>query len=339
MPAATGICVVIAAKDAASTIGRAIRSALAEPAVTEVVVVDDGSRDRTAEAALALDDGTGRLAALSLDTNMGPAFARNHAIAHSTAPLIAILDADDFFLPGRFARLLAQPDWDLIADNIVFLDAARAAAAPEPAEFAASPRLLGLAEFIDGNVSRRGAPRGELGFLKPVVRRAFLEQHGLRYNEDLRLGEDYELYARALARGGRFTVIHSCGYGAVVRPDSLSGRHRTEDLKRLLDADLSIFESEELNGEAASALARHTRQLEGSHALREFLDIKSRSGLATAGLHAVAHPRTLPAVVGGVFRDKLDAFRVAAAGSRIRPATPRYLLSGEAPRNDGTQPR
>jgi succinoglycan biosynthesis protein ExoU len=338
MSAATGICVIIAAKDAASTIGRAIRSALAEPAVTEVVVVDDGSRDRTAQAALALDDGTGRLAVLSLDTNRGPAFARNHAIAHSAAPLIAILDADDFFLPGRFARLLAQPDWDLIADNIVFLDAAQAAAAPEPVKFAAAPRLLDLAEFIDGNVSRRGAPRGELGFLKPVVRRAFLQQHGLRYNEDLRLGEDYDLYVRALARGGRFKVIHSCGYGAVVRPDSLSGRHRTEDLKRLLDADRSILESEELDGEAAAALARHTRQLEGSHALREFLDVKSRSGLAAAGLHAVAHPRTLPAVVGGVLRDKLDAFGIIGRASRTRPATPRYLMAGEAPRNGRAQP-
>jgi succinoglycan biosynthesis protein ExoU len=339
MTSADGICVVVAAKDAASTIGRAIRSALAEPAVTEVVVVDDGSRDRTAEAALALDDGTGRLFVLRLDRNRGPAFARNHAIAHSAAPLVAILDADDFFLPGRFARILAQPDWDLIADNIVFLDAAQAASPPEAMKFAAAPRLLGLAEFIDGNISRRGAPRGELGFLKPVIRRAFLERHGLGYNEALRLGEDYELYVRVLTRGGRFKIIHSCGYGAVVRPDSLSGRHRTEDLKRLLDADLSILESEELDGQAAAALARHARHLGGSHALRAFLDVKSNSGLAAAGIHAVTNLRALPAVVGGVIRDKLDAFGITGAASRAFPVAPRYLLTGEAPRSGHAQPR
>jgi succinoglycan biosynthesis protein ExoU len=339
MTSAAGICVIIAARDAASTIGRAIRSALGEPEIVEIVVVDDGSQDRTAEAALAADDGTGRLAVLRLERNRGPAFARNHAIAHSAAPLLAILDADDFFLPGRFARLLAQPDSDLIADNIVFLDAAQAAASPQAAQIPAAPRLLGLAEFIDGNVSEHGTRRGEMGFLKPVIRRAFLERHGLRYREDLRLGEDYELYVRALARGGRYRIIHSCGYGAVVRPDSLSGRHRTEDLKRLLDADLSILESEELDREAATALARHARHLHARHALREFLDIKSNSGLAAAGFHALANPRKLPAVVGGIVRDKIDAFTTRGAASRTGPATPRYLLDGDAFRNGRTEPR
>jgi succinoglycan biosynthesis protein ExoU len=311
-----GVCVIIAARDAASTVGRAIRSALVEPEVAEVVLVDDGSRDRTVEAALAADDGTGRLVVLNLDRNRGPAFARNHAIARSTAPLLAILDADDFFLPGRFARLLSQPDWDLIADNIVFLDAAEAAAAPQAAEFAAAPRLLGLAEFIEGNVSRRGARRGELGFLKPVIRRAFLDRHGLRYDEALRLGEDYELYLRALARGGRYRIVHSCGYAAVVRPDSLSGRHRTEDLRRLHEADLSVLESEKLGDAARIALVRHARQVGARHALRRFLDIKSGSGLAAAGIHALANPRALPAIVAGVARDKFASRGTAGVVSR-----------------------
>jgi len=330
MPSATEICVIIAARDAAATIGSAIRSALSEPEVAEIVVVDDGSRDGTAESALAADDGTGRVAVLRLTRNRGPAFARNHAIAHSTAPLLAILDADDFFLPGRFTRLLAQPDWDLIADNIVFLDAALAQNVPETAEFAAAPRLLELAEFIEGNVARRGVRRGELGFLKPVIRRAFLEREELRYDEELRLGEDYELYVRALARGGRYKIVHSCGYAAVVRPDSLSGRHRTEDLGRLRDADLSILESEDLDGAARAALVRHARHVGGRHALRRFLDIRSASGLAAAGIHALADPLALPAIVGGVLRDKIDARGGALAPSHPNSGAPRYLLVADA---------
>ena len=43
------VCVIIAAKDAAATIQRAVRSALREPQVAEVVVVDDGSTDATAQ--------------------------------------------------------------------------------------------------------------------------------------------------------------------------------------------------------------------------------------------------------------------------------------------------
>jgi succinoglycan biosynthesis protein ExoU len=299
-------------------------------------VVDDGSADdATAQAAHAADDGTGRLKVLRLETNRGPAFARTHAIAHSGAPLIAILDAGDFFLPGRFARLLAQQDWDLIADNIVFVDASRETDEPEFVKFDAAPRLLGLAEFVDGNISKRGAPRAETGFLKPVIRRDFLERAALRYREDLRLGEDYEIYVRALARGARYKLIHSCGYGAVVHPDSLSGRHRTADLKRLYEADRSILEHESLSSAEEASIRRHERHVRARYDLRNFLDIKAGSGLAGAGLHGLANPKTLPAIVAGIARDKFDTFASRHARASVDPALPRYLLTAHAAGSTG----
>jgi succinoglycan biosynthesis protein ExoU len=327
MPSEPEICVVIAAKDASRTIGRAVRSALRESEVSEVVVGDDGSADGTADAVRSVDDGTGRLRVLRLKANKGPAFARNHAIAHSESPLIAILDADDFFLPGRFARLLEQRDWDLVADNIVFLDGRHEIAEPDVAEFDAAPRLLDLVDFVEGNISKRGAPRGETGFLKPMIRRDFLERAGLRYREDLRLGEDYDFYVRALARGGRYKLIHGCGYGAVVRPDSLSGRHRTADLKRLYEADRAILGSERLTGEEAAAIRRHERHVRARYELRNFLDIKAQSGIARAGIHGLANPGALPAIVSGIALDKYDAFAARHAQPGVAPAPPRYLLA------------
>lgn len=328
MPSTATVCVIIAAKDAAPTIGRAVGSALREKHVAEVVVVDDGSADRTTEAALAADDGSGRLLILRLDANRGPSFARNHAIAHSSAPLIAILDADDFFLEGRFDRLLDGDDWDFVADNIVFVDALGAGQA-EPAvpDFAAEPRFLDLAGFVEGNISRRGAPRGEIGFLKPVMRRAFLDAHGIRYDEGLWLGEDYDLYARALLEGARYKVVHGCGYGAVVRADSLSGRHRTADLKRLYEADRAILALAQTAGAAKAALHRHERHMRARYELRRFLDVKSDRGLAAAGLHALAHPAALPAIVGGVAADKFAAFSARMGVATAKPTPRRYLLA------------
>ena len=116
------VCVIIAAKNAEETIGRAVRSALSEPETAEVIVVDDGSDDRTMAEAASADDGTGRLEIVQFPVNKGPAAARNHAIEMSSAPLVSILDADDFFFPGRFRRLLAGRDWDFIADNIAFME-------------------------------------------------------------------------------------------------------------------------------------------------------------------------------------------------------------------------
>jgi succinoglycan biosynthesis protein ExoU len=324
------VCVIIAAKNAAETIGRAITSALAEPETAEVMVVDDGSSDGTADVSRQADDGTGRLTVTSFDVNRGPAAARNHAISLSKAPVLAILDADDFFFAGRLKNLLSQTDWDFIADNIAFVDEEKASSAHLALEaFQAAPRDLDLSEFIEGNISKRGVRRGEIGFLKPLMRRDFLDAHRLRYQESLRLGEDYDLYARALTKGARYKIIHSCGYGAVVRGDSLSSSHRTIDLKRLYEADRAILSQTGLSDQARALIGRHERHIRGRYELREFLDIKRQSGPKAALLYALGKPSAIPAIAGGILADKTERFRrqpqaapVALGGSGAL----RYLL-------------
>jgi succinoglycan biosynthesis protein ExoU len=320
------ICVIIAAKDAADTIGIAIRSALDEAQVSEVLVVDDGSTDGTAEAARDVDDGTGRLKVVSFDRNRGPSAARNHAIAMATAPLIAILDADDFFFAGRFGPMLAEDDWDLIADNIAFVHGQAETVRPE--HFEARTRTMPLVEFVEGNISRRGLRRGETGFLKPVIRRAFIEAHGLRYKEEMRLGEDYDFYVRALANGARYKVIEHCGYGAVVRPNSLSGRHRTDDLRKFYEADEAILADPALSDAAARAIiTQHRDHIRDRYELRAFLDVKSGAGKLAAIRHILGRPRALPAVATGIFLDKLDLLR-AKSKAAAEPSGMRYLLPG-----------
>ncbi|QRM57350.1 glycosyltransferase family 2 protein [Sinorhizobium sp. BG8] len=329
MTAAQDVCVIIAAKNAAGTIGRAIASALNENETSHVVVIDDASSDGTDAAARSADDGSGRLEIVRFDVNRGPAAARNHAISISRAPLIAILDADDFFFPGRFRQLLAEPDWDFIADNIAFVtEEAAPSAAQKLVRYAPHPRRLDLSGFIEGNISRRGAQRAEIGFLKPVMRRAFLDRHDLRYKEDLRLGEDYDLYARALARGAQYKVIHSCGYGAVVRSNSLSGSHKTQDLKRLYEADRAMLADPKLAPEAGKLIRRHERHIRGRYELRHFLDLKNQSGPAAALTYALSHPAALPAIVGGIFADKTARFRKSSTVAPApRDGALRYLLT------------
>ncbi|WP_269930285.1 glycosyltransferase family 2 protein [Aminobacter sp. HY435] len=317
----TDVCVIIAARNAADTIATAIASALGESEVAEVVVVDDASGDATEAAARAADDGSGRLLVLRLDVNRGPSFARNLAIRHSRSPLIGILDADDFFLPGRLRCLCDGANWDMAADNIVFIGNASSQGLPMP-DGDAETAQLGFNEFVAGNISRRGAARGELGFLKPLLRRSFLERHGLRYDENLRLGEDYELYARALLKGARFRLTRSCGYAAVVRAGSLSGRHRTEDLRRLAGADLALLQTATITAGERRVLRRHERHMRDKYRLRHFLDLKSQEGALAALGFALASPANLRAVALGVAQDKYDALRVAP---QQQPQV-RYLL-------------
>ena len=112
--------VIIAAWNRADTIERAVQSALAQEAVNVVIVIDDGSTDDTAAKASRCDPSGSRVLVKRLQSNVGPAAARNVAIELSQAPWLAILDGDDFFLPRRIHTLLSNSDgWDLIADSLV----------------------------------------------------------------------------------------------------------------------------------------------------------------------------------------------------------------------------
>ncbi|KEP71391.1 glycosyl transferase family A [Thioclava dalianensis] len=302
------VCVIIPAHNAAATIGDSVRSALAQPELAELLVVDDASTDDTSECARAAAGGDARLTVLRQNSNIGPAAARNLAIAASRAPILAILDADDYLLPGRFAALLAQSDWDMIADNIVFVPESRAdLIAPDELPSASDGPLsgLGLAEFAIGNLPRRGVSRGELGFLKPLISRTFIEKYALGYDPALRLGEDFDLYVRMLAAGARFKVSARVGYAARVRANSLSGQHRTHDLGGFLAAARAHLALPGLEPQARSALETHARSLRNRYLLSAFLERKRADGFGAAIQFALAPPQNFMPIARGVLRDKI----------------------------------
>src|ERR1700730_10155848 len=95
--------VLIAARDRADTIERAVASALAQEEVNVVIVVDDGSIDDTAATARRCDPDGELVIVKRLNSSIGPSAARNVGLHISKSPWIAILDGDDFFLPCRIS--------------------------------------------------------------------------------------------------------------------------------------------------------------------------------------------------------------------------------------------
>lgn len=323
------IGVIIAAMNASDTIGRAVASALMQDEVAQVVVVDDASSDHTAQAAREADDGTGRLKIIVCARNLGPAAARNLAISRSVTPYIALLDADDFMLAGRFAAL-SDPgeDWDLSADNIVFASAETAEqfAGKSTFDTGGMAQHLSFERFVLANISQPDRPRGELGFLKPVIRRSFLEEHGLAYNERMRLGEDFELYARMLLAGARFRIIAACGYVAIERTTSLSARHSAADLAALVAADERMLAGP-LSPDARQALVAHHAQCARRMNHRRFLDAKREKGLVRALAENVALPRLIFDAAQGIAQDKWrQRKRRRAVGDLQLPPKPRLLV-------------
>lgn len=87
--------------------------------------------------------------------------------------------------------------------------------------------------------------------------------------------------------GARYKVIRHCGYGAIVRGNSLSGRHRTEDLRRLYEADNAILVSCQLSAEEKAILREHEKHIRAKFELRHFLDAKKQNGIGGALSHAL----------------------------------------------------
>src|SRR5450755_2097977 len=89
--------VVVPADNAAGTISSAVRSVLAQTQPDlEVIVVDDGSTDATAEIVAGIEDS--RVRVISQD-NRGLPAARNAGVAAARGTYIALLDSDDLYLP------------------------------------------------------------------------------------------------------------------------------------------------------------------------------------------------------------------------------------------------
>jgi succinoglycan biosynthesis protein ExoU len=255
----SGTAVIIAAYNAAETIERAILSALAEPEVLEVFVIDDASSDETSLIASACNDHSNRLTVITLSQNGGPSIARNIGLEMAKSPWITILDADDFFLPGRIGRLLAiSTDADFVADDLWQAREGESNFKSTLLDHTVTQNeVISFSKFVSGNLTSKHKQRGELGFIKPLIRRAFLGKHGIKYKENMRLGEDYELYARSLAHGAKFILTPPKGYVSLWRNDSLSGRHTELDLLNLREADLHIMEIPSLSKAERKAVRNH----------------------------------------------------------------------------------
>ncbi len=100
------VSIVVPVFNGAQTIERALRSVLAQTwPDLEVLVIDDCSRDRSADIVAAIDDP--RVHLIRLAANGGAARARNLGVATASGRYCAFLDADDYWHPEKVARQLA----------------------------------------------------------------------------------------------------------------------------------------------------------------------------------------------------------------------------------------
>jgi glycosyltransferase involved in cell wall biosynthesis len=194
------VTVVIAARDAASTLPEMLASLIAqEYRDWEAILVDDASSDETGQMASVLGD---RIRVLRHEQPQGPAISRNRAVEVADSELVATLDADDFWTPHYLLAQVRAYDFARAGGHRVAL-------------------VCSDAEIIDEEGGSRGRWSDRVGLpSRPeledllrenfvynsvlIRRRLFLANGG--YRADLIRGEDYDLWLRLVEAGNQIIV-------------------------------------------------------------------------------------------------------------------------------------
>ncbi|MES0028235.1 glycosyltransferase family 2 protein [Mesorhizobium sp. M0040] len=272
---------VIAAYNAEATIDRAIASAVAQRNISvEIIVVDDKSRDRTLDLARSYPEDIVRVVAL--EQNRGPGGARNAGLELARGRWVAVLDSDDAVYPGRLCTMIEGAEKagaEIAVDNLqVVREDGVAEETMFPADYLEGLREISLADFIGGNVLFES--RFNLGYLKPIFQRRFLNENGLRYDESLIIGEDYILLASALAKGGKCVVEPTTGYIYHIRTGSISRVLELHHVEAMRRADATFAATHSMDAAAEAAFARRARSLRRAASFLSLVQhIKARSPL------------------------------------------------------------
>lgn len=220
------VSILIAAHNADEFLEDAINAALAQShRDVEVVVVDDGSTDATAALVRRAAARDGRVVLVQQTPNRGVSAARNAGLRHARGEWVAILDADDKFAPERIEKMLAfaqAEGLDMVADNMAMHDFATGEPIGNafPDDWMLQGHDVSLSFLIAHDIP--GIWPREMGFFKPLIRRAFLLAHSIEYAEDVYSAEDVLLYAQCLRAGARMRFMKEPMYLYALRQGSVS---------------------------------------------------------------------------------------------------------------------
>lgn len=201
------VSVVIPLYDTERFVAEAVGSVLAQTLASfELIVVDDGSRDRGPDIVRRFADPRIRLV---VQANRGLAGARNTGIRHARGAFVALLDADDRWAPEKLAAHVAHLDADpslalsFSASRLVGEDGVPLGLVQRP-----SRRTFEAADVLCRNPIGNGSA--------PVIRRWALDairfhDAGLGcdcwFDESFRQSEDIECWTRLAVAGCRFGYV------------------------------------------------------------------------------------------------------------------------------------
>jgi succinoglycan biosynthesis protein ExoO len=264
MDGAPDVTVIMANYNGAAFIGQAIGSVQAQSLKSwELIVVDDASRDDSRAVIRSYAQRDPRIRVMALTANGGPAAARNRALGAARGDWIAIFDSDDVMAPDRLERLLAKAHDEgasIVADNQMICASNLEPERPYLSKDSVMQRgRVDLAHFID--CGRLYSSHPDLGFLKPVIRRSLIASAGARYDESLRIGEDFHFLLTLLVQGAEIHIEPEPLYRYRKHGASISHRFSPAVLASMIAADQAF--RNRLDRKSRPALKAINRRISG----------------------------------------------------------------------------
>jgi len=322
------VSVVIPAYNAANFLERALSSVLAQtmPEV-EIIMVDDASSDATFEIARKVAVCDSRVRVLHNERNRGLAVTRNRAIGMARGEWIAFLDADDVWSRKRLEQMLAAADSaDVVSDDVYFIY--DSPTNPDKVKWLSLILRQGLAITRPHQLTLLEFARHDLGLLKPIVRRSFLQRHEFEFNPDLEATVDFHLYFEMLSAGARWIQLPTAYYLYYVHSNNMT-RNILKLSQDVSESTKALLTHQVIREDAVvAALERREREWQ-SHAafatVRSFLQQRRGAKLARLLLeHPTYGSLTIRRIVRSCWRRVLWRMRKL---SKRYPTVDSSLLS------------
>jgi glycosyltransferase involved in cell wall biosynthesis len=231
-------------------------------ACLEIIVVDDGGTDDTADVVRRL---WGDRVRVLRKPNGGVASARNHGLAAARGEYLAFLDSDDEWFPTKIEKqvafLTARPHFGMVLTDVELITEARVALGT----YRRRPQIP-----VDGYVLRWVLRSPALVPPSVLMRRAVYEDIG-GFDESLRTAEDLD-YHLCVARRWPIGVLAEPLTLVRRSANGLSGLARTDEdqyfvVRRFLDAHADSIAPRDRDAALFAATVRLARGLLWQHEL------------------------------------------------------------------------